>query len=77
MVKISRTIELSRGDIKRVENVVETSGDNYITRVESKRIIHLVERLDYPVNVMYEVIMPGGEKLRGYLNADGVRIREC
>lgn len=72
MVKISRTIELSRGDIKRVENVVETSGDNYITRV-----IHLVERLDYPVNVMYDVIMPGGEKLRGYLNADGMRIREC
>ena len=77
MVKISRTIELSRGDIKRVENVVETSGDNYITSVESKRIIHLVERLDYPVNVMYDVAMPGGEKLRGYLNADGLRIREC
>lgn len=56
---------------------METSGDNYITRVESKRIIHLVERLDYPVNVMYDVIMPGGEKLRGYLNADGLRIREC
>lgn len=71
MVKISRTIELSRGEIKRVENVVETCGDNY------KRIIHLVERLDYPVNVMYDVVMPGGEKLRGYLNADGLRIREC
>lgn len=56
---------------------METCGDNYITRVESKRIIHLVERLDYPVNVMYDVIMPGGEKLRGYLNADGLRIREC
>ena len=66
MVKISRTIELSRGEIKRVE----TCGD-------SKRIIRLVERLDYPVNVMYDVVMPGGEKLRGYLNADGVRIREC
>lgn len=67
MVKISRILEI------RIEDIEETyKGEDS----GNKRIVFLNKRADYPVNVMYEVHIPGVEVFEGYLDESGKRILE-
>ena len=67
MVKISRILDLEISDIEETYKG-EDSGN--------KRIVFLNKRADYPVNVMYEVHIPGVETFEGYLDESGKRIME-
>lgn len=67
MVKISKILELEINDIAETYKG-EDSGN--------KRIVFLNKRADYPVNVMYEVHIPGVETFEGYLDESGKRIME-
>lgn len=63
MVKISRVIKLELSDI---DGIVDTG--------LGSQEIFLKHKLDYPVNVMYEIHMPTGDKCEGYLTNNGLRI---
>lgn len=67
MVKISRTLDIEIEDIEETYKG-EDSGN--------KRIVFLKTKADYPVNVMYEVHIPGVEVFEGYLDESGKRILE-
>lgn len=67
MVKISKILELKISDITETYKGIDSGNE---------RIVFLNKRADYPVNVMYEVHIPGVETFEGYLDESGKRIME-